>query len=80
MFVLQPEVVPDEATEYLQRAKNWDDNLPINVTHLDQTHRERPSKAQNEILNDGKIVEPLKFKIKWVISIGNTYRDFQGFS
>lgn len=60
MLVLQPEVVPDEAPEHLQRGQKRHDDLPVDVAHLDEAHRERPAEPQDQVLGNGEVVEPLE--------------------
>lgn len=59
MFILESKVVPDEPSKDLQWRENGEDELRVNVACLVEWHRQCPSEAENKVLDNGEVVEPL---------------------
>lgn len=60
MFVLQTEKVPHEPTEYFQRSQNRRHQITGNDFVLRQCVRYAPHEPEEQVLDDGKIVEELR--------------------
>lgn len=60
MFVLQAEKVPHETTEHLQGGEHWRHQVAGNDFVLRQSVRNAPHEPQEQILDNGKIVEELR--------------------
>lgn len=56
MLVFESEIVPNEPPEHFKWRKDGEYEVGVDIAHLYQRHRQRPSKAENQILDNGEVV------------------------
>lgn len=65
MFVFQPEEVPHESPKHLQRGQYRRHQVASDVTRFGQVKRQGPSKPQDEVFDDGEVVEELETEVSF---------------
>ncbi len=60
MLVLEPEEVPDEPAEDLERAEDGREQVAVHVLHLGERDRHRPAETQHEVLHNREVVVLLR--------------------